>query len=164
MKIKKSQPAFTLIEVLIATIMIGLAIAALLGANGAYTMANSYGADMSTAEFLIEQIRERTMTMAVIDPETEKDIFGPEEGSVTSYDDVDDFNDASFSPPIDAGGNALDDLAAFKQEVEVQNVSPTNFANTVASHTSNFVRIRVTVSKNDQAISEASWIRVYLEP
>ena len=59
--------AFTLIEVLIAIILVGLAIASLLGANIAFTRANGTGAQLSTAEFLIEQIREQTVTTPFAD-------------------------------------------------------------------------------------------------
>ena len=88
---RKSIGGFTLIEVLIATILVGLAIAALLGANSSFTMANGVGTDMSTAEFLAEQIRELTAMLPVVDPDT-KTAFDTPEASWTSYDDVDDFN------------------------------------------------------------------------
>ena len=61
------KQAFTLIEVLIAIILVGLAIASLLGANLAFTRANGDGAQLSTAEFLIEQIREQTVTTPFAD-------------------------------------------------------------------------------------------------
>ena len=61
------KQAFTLIEVLIAIILVGLAIASLLGANLAFTRANGTGAQLSTAEFLIEQIREQTVTTPFAD-------------------------------------------------------------------------------------------------
>ena len=59
---------FSLIEVLIATVLIGLSIAALVAANGSFSMANVTGADLSTAEFLAEQIRELTTMLPVADP------------------------------------------------------------------------------------------------
>jgi prepilin-type N-terminal cleavage/methylation domain-containing protein len=52
------KDGFSLIEVLIAIILVGLAITALLATNQSFTIANSAGTDLSTAEFLIEQIRE----------------------------------------------------------------------------------------------------------
>ena len=48
--------AFTLVEVMIAVVLIGIAIAALVASNAAFTQANSFGIDLSTAEFLIEEI------------------------------------------------------------------------------------------------------------
>ena len=52
------EGGFSLIEVLIAILLVGLAIASLVTANSAFTKANSAGTELSTAEFLIEQIRE----------------------------------------------------------------------------------------------------------
>ncbi len=133
------ENAFSLIEVLIAIILVGLAIASLVAANSAFTKANSAGTNLSTAEFLLEQIRELTV--------------------MTGYDDLDDFDGASFSPPISADGNDLDDLAAFSQQITVENLSAANFEQVVPDHSSDFVRVTVKVFLNSREISSASWIR-----
>jgi prepilin-type N-terminal cleavage/methylation domain-containing protein len=150
---------FSLIEVLIAVILIGLAITALLAANGSFTIANSAGTDLSTAEFLIEQIRELMALLPVVDPQTGTATFGPEETSLTYYDDLDDFDGASFSPPIDANRNVLNDFAAFSQLVTVENVNPSNFEQVVSDHSTSFVRVTVKVLLNTKEITSTSWIR-----
>jgi prepilin-type N-terminal cleavage/methylation domain-containing protein len=155
----KCQHGFSMIEVLMSTILVGLSIAALVAASNSFTMANGAGADLSTAEFLIEQIRELTATLAVIDPQSGTAVFGPEETGVANYDDVDDFNGATYSPPIGFNRTVLSDLAGFSQHIVVQNVSQANFNTVVANHSSNFVRVTVTVSLNNRQISSASWIR-----
>jgi len=155
---RANRNGFSLIEVLIAVVLVGLAIAALVVASGSFTMANSAGTDLSTAEFLIEQIRELTALLPVVDPQTGADTFGPEEAGLNNYDDLDDFNGAIFSPPIDAGRNPLNDLAAFSQHVTVENVNPTNFEQ-VVGYDSNFVRVTVEVFLNAKEISSSSWIR-----
>lgn len=150
---------FSLIEVMFAVLLVGLAIAALVGANAAFTKANGAGADISTAEFLLEQIKELTATVAVVDPETETATFGAEEGAVGLYDDLDDFDGASFSPPIGVDRTSLTDFGAFTQQVTVQNVSASDFESVVADHSSDFVRVSVKVLLNSKEISSASWIR-----
>ncbi|MHC4773552.1 MAG: prepilin-type N-terminal cleavage/methylation domain-containing protein [Planctomycetota bacterium] len=60
MNTKKRKNGFTLIEALFAAMLLGLVVAALAAASGAFTMANGYGVDLSTAEFLIEEMRELT--------------------------------------------------------------------------------------------------------
>jgi len=154
---------FTLIEALIATILVGFAIAALVAANGALTMANGAGTDQSTAEFLAEQIRELTAMMAVVDPVTKTATFGPEEASLVSYDDVDDFDGAVFSPPIAANRTTLAEFAGFSQRVTVQNVSLSNLDQIVADHGSQFVRVTVQVFLNGRELCTASWIRARYE-
>jgi prepilin-type N-terminal cleavage/methylation domain-containing protein len=150
---------FSLIEVLIAAVLVGLAVAALLGASRSLTMANASGADLSTAEFLIEQIRELTTLLPVIDPQTGTATFGHEETGLANYDDLDDFDGANFSPPISADRAVLSNLAGFSQQVTVENVNAANFEQVAADHSSNFVRVRVKVLLNLREISSVSWIR-----
>lgn len=134
---KKS--GFTFIEVLIAIILVGLAIVSLVAANSSFTKANGAAADLSTAGFLIEQIRELT--------------------AMVGYDDLYSFDGASFSPPIGADGETLNDFAAFSQQITVQNVSDANFENVVVDGSSHFVRVTVKVFLSSREISSLSWIR-----
>jgi prepilin-type N-terminal cleavage/methylation domain-containing protein len=154
---KKS--GFTLVEVMIAIIMVGLAIASLMGASLSFTRANALGTELSTAEFLIEQIREMSALLPVIDPDTGTSAFGHEEVSLAAWDDLDDFDGAVFSPPINAQRETLTDFAPFSQRVTVQNVSAGNFEQVVADHGSNFVRVTARVFFNSREISSVSWIR-----
>ena len=156
---KTNQKGFSIIEVLVAIMLVGLAIASLVVANGAFTMANGAGTDLSTAEFLIEQIRELTTLLPVVDPQSGTTSFGPETGETPAgYDDLDDFDGATFSP-INAAGISLNDFASFSQQVTVENVSQSNFEQVVSDHGSNFVRVTVKVSLNSNEISSTSWLR-----
>lgn len=134
---------FTLIEALFATMLLGLVIAALVAASGAFTMANGYGLDLSTAEFLIEEVRERT---ANVDFDT----------LLTTYDGQ------TFSPPVDLTGAVMSDFSGFNQQVEIDYVESGNFANTVTGPT-DFIRVTVTVSKAGTPISSTSWVRARLD-
>ena len=140
---KKQSSGFTLIEALFAAMLLGLVVAALAAASGAFTMANGYGVDLSTAEFLIEEIRELTANENV-------DTLLP------SYDGQ------TFNPPKDISNLDMVDFSEFSQQVEIDYVQSGNFANTVTGPT-DFVRLTVTVSKSGQPISSTSWIRARLE-
>ena len=161
MRVSRRDNGFSFVEILISIVLVGLSITALVFASNSFTMANGAGADLSTAEFLVEQIRELTTLLPVVDPETATTTFGSEAGETTvaAYDDIDDFNDVTFSPPIDANRNAVTALAAFSQNVTVQNVSQTNFNVVAGPHMSNFVRVTVGVSLNGRELCSASWIR-----
>lgn len=151
---------FSLIEVLIASMLVGLAIAALVVANGTFTMANYAGADLTTAEFLIEQIREMTAMLPVMEPNATPPQFGAEEASVAAYDDVDDFDGVPFSPPIDAARGPLPDLAAFTQSIAVDRLNPSNFDEVKAdTYDSDFFRVTVSITQNGRPISSANWVR-----
>jgi len=163
MREKKYKSGFSLIEVLIAILLIGLAVASLVAANSAFTKANGAGTDLSTAEFLAEQIRELTVLLPVVEPETPEsgvDVFGPESGeTLATYDDLNDFDGATFSPPIDVNRNVLSNFTAFHQVVTVENVNKSNFEQIVADHGSSFVRVTVSVFLNSKEISSTSWLR-----
>jgi prepilin-type N-terminal cleavage/methylation domain-containing protein len=157
---KLYKSGFSLIEILIAILLVGLAVAALVAANSALTRANGAGTDLSSAEFLLGEIRELTALLSVVDPETGVATFGPEGGeTLATYDDLDDFDAAVFSPPINADRAPLNDSAAFSQQITVENVSASNFELAVGDHTSDFVRVTVRVFLNGQEISSASWLR-----
>lgn len=168
MDMSRHRKGFSLIEILISVILVGLAITALVAANNSFTMANGAGADLSTAEFLIEQIRELTTLLPVMDPALTAATWttlgpGPTETTLSTYNDVDDFDgftSSSEGGPIDANRNVLSALSSFTQNVTVQRVSQTDFNTVVAdSNSSPFVRVTVTVSQNGREISSASWIR-----
>jgi prepilin-type N-terminal cleavage/methylation domain-containing protein len=163
MRNKRIKSGFTFVEVLIAILLVGLAIASLMAANRAFTMANDAGTDLSTAEFLIEQIKELTALLPVVEPGTPEsavDVFGPDPGETLAiYDDLNDFDGANFSPPINADRTVLIDYATFSQQVTVENVSASNFEQVVDPVRSSFVRVTVSVSQNGQMITSASWLR-----
>jgi prepilin-type N-terminal cleavage/methylation domain-containing protein len=150
---------FTLLEVLVALVLVGVAIASLLACSRALTQTNAAAAELSTAEFLIEQIHELTMGLAVVDPQSGTATFGPEETALADYDDVDDFDGAVFCPPISERRVAINNLSAFSQRVTVENVSASDFGQVVADHGSAFVRTTVSVMLNGRQISSLSWLR-----
>ena len=161
---RKNKSAFTLLEVLVATALIGIAIAALVGSGVSHTKANSFGIETSTAEFLVDEIKSLTASLAVVDPDSEDDIFGPEsdESSVIDYDDLDDFDGKIISPPVDVSGAALTDFSGYSQTVTVENVSPADLKTAVADHGSSLVKITVSIDLNNNQLTSASWIRARL--
>ncbi len=128
---------FTLAEILVAVVIIGIAIAALVGANGAFTQVNGAAVDLSTAEFLIEEIRELT--------------------TMSAYGDLYAF-DTSFCPPVDVSGTELTDFGSFTQQVTVEYVDPSSLETSVLVDL-DFIRITVVIVQNNRPVSSASWIR-----
>jgi type II secretory pathway pseudopilin PulG len=149
----------TLVEVMVATVLIGIALSAMVGANGYITQINRAGCDLSVAESLLEHIKEKTEALPVVDPETSNAQLGPEEADWTLYDDLDDFDGASFCPPIDARGNVLNQWSTFTQQVVVQNVKVDDMATSVADLASNFYRVTVTILHQQKPVTSGSWIR-----
>ena len=150
---------FTLIEVLIAVMLVGLAIASLVGANGVFTQANGAGTELSTAEFLSEQIRELT-TLVPFEDSNGVTPFGPDSGeTVSQFDDLGDFDNAVFSPPIDAQRNPLSYFSQYSQQVTVENVNPSDFEQVAGDNSTSFIRVTVKVLRGTDEICSTSWLR-----
>jgi len=158
---KKKQKGFTLLETLFAAFLIGLAVVSIVIASETFTTVNGTGIDVSTAEFLIEEIKGLMAPLPLVDPETATAAFGPETGesSISDYDDLDDFDSLTISPPIDISVAVISGFSGFTQQITVQNVNASNLEQVAADHGSDFVRVTVAISKNGQQITTASWIR-----
>jgi len=154
-----THSGFTLLETMFAVMLIAIAMVAILATSTAYTQANGVGITVSNAEFLVEQIRAMTDSLVVVDPETDTDTFGAEEASLGLYDDVDDFDGLSLNPPVDLTGTAITGLDSYTQQITVENVSLTNLQTVVADHSTDYVRVSVSVLYNGSEITSASWIR-----
>lgn len=140
---KRRKNGFTLIEAMMAAVLLSLVIAALAAASSAFTTVNGYGVDLSTAEFLVEQIRECTTN-------ADFDVL------LSTYDGQ------TYNPPIDMDGTALADFGAFTQSVQVVHVLAGNLDQVDSSSTSDFIRVTVSVTKNGTPLSSTSWIRANL--
>jgi len=134
---------FTLLEALFASMLIGLVIAALVASSSAFTQANGAGVDLSTAEFLIEEIRELTANtpFSVLESTWEGDHSWPNDNMnpVPSAQEIEAFSVFTQRVSVDPCGGDFNAPAA------------------------DFVRITVTITKNGQPISSASWIRANLD-
>jgi prepilin-type N-terminal cleavage/methylation domain-containing protein len=164
---RRYKGGFSFIEVLIAVVLVGIAIASLLAANSSFTMSNSAGTELSTAEFLLEQIKELTVILPVVDPNLGMSTFGPEadETTLADYDDLDDFDEMTFSPPISADRATLNGFDAYSQQITVENVSASNFEQVLADHGSYFVRVTAEVYFGTKKVVSADWVRAsYVEP
>jgi type II secretory pathway pseudopilin PulG len=134
----RAKVGFTLIEAMVATMLIAVAMVALVLSSQAFTQVNNVGIELSTAEFLIEEIRELTAPL--------------------EFDELATFAAGSpFSPPIDVSGVTLGEFPDFEQQVTVENVSASDF--TVSDPGSDFARVTVTILRNNSRVSSANWIR-----
>jgi prepilin-type N-terminal cleavage/methylation domain-containing protein len=139
--LKRTNKGFTLIEALMAAMLIGLAIAALVSSSGAFTMYNAAGLDLSTSEFLIEEIRELT--------------------AQATFDQLPTYNQNYQAPngPRDAEGNVMGDFAAYAQNITVENVNAADLTHVETPGSTDFRRVTVTITKGGNAITSTSWIR-----
>jgi prepilin-type N-terminal cleavage/methylation domain-containing protein len=128
---KSKQCGFTLIEALIAMLLLGFAITGLIVANQTFTQANGAGLQLSTAEFLIEQIREQTV---------EEKIFA----------NLATFNTSGFDPTSYPG---------YSRKTTVEYVNASDLRTVSTSGPTPFYRITVEIRLNNETLSSASWLR-----
>ena len=139
MKKTNSKRGFTIIEALMASVLIAIAISALIAANTAMSNVNAAGANLSTAEYLLQQVRERTET--------------------TGYQYLRNmYNDKVYSPPVDEDGDELTAFNAYSQHIGVAYVANDNFDETV-DEDEGFLKITAEVRYNGEPITSSSWIR-----
>ena len=133
------RQGFTLVEVMVATVIIGIAISAMVGANAYFTRVNGAGVDLTQAGALIDQIREMTLALEISD-------LAALDGQV-------------FSPPIDSAGTAMTELGAYSQAVTVEHVLKSDLSGVDSTGASPFVRVTVRVLLNGCEVASSAWIR-----
>jgi type II secretory pathway pseudopilin PulG len=111
---------FTLMETVLATVIVGLGILSMMELFTACTRQNRAAFDMTTAMLLAQNMQETMADLSFTDPAYGKTYFGPEGSqALATYDDIDDFNGLTFSPPIDSTREPIDALSEYAQVVSV---------------------------------------------
>lgn len=145
---------FTLIETALATIIVGVGVLALVAAQQAFHAQNGWSTHASIALRLGNEIREMTLNLPQHDPVTDLEIWGAEPGEATfeDYDDLDDFDNISFSAldgsgPINAQREIIPNMDGWAQVVDVFNVNPQDIAAVpIGNGESDMMMVRVTIT------------------
>lgn len=165
---------FTLIEAGLATIIVGTGILAAVQLFGVCAQQNMQSNRATVAMMLANNVQEAMGTATFNDPQTGRATYGPEAGeTLAGYDDLDDFNNQTFSPPIDANRTSIPSMAQYSQVVTVRPVFPEQLSSnsndaspTIATSTyTGAVRVRIRVFYRASPTSTAdevytrSWVR-----
>src|SRR5436190_12120567 len=154
----RRRAGFTLIEAALVTTIISFGVLAMLQLLAVGTVSNNDGAEMSTAINLAKGVRELMIGMPIADPLTPTH-WGSEAGeNLATYNDIDDFDGKSYSPPIDGRRASIVSLNDWKQSITVKTVDPNLLTSTVPNGTMAAVRVTVTVSHNNKQITSYSWV------
>ena len=151
----------TMVEVLMASIIIGTLLVASLRVIGAARASQLKLADQSRARLLAQQLVAEIMSQPFEEPGTEG-TFGLETGesadSRISYDDVDDYDSWQSSPPQFKGGTVMSTHEAWTRSVSVIRVAANDLTTAVRSDTG-INRIVVTVKRGDMVLATSTAIR-----
>ena len=154
---RKSRAGFTLIDTSMATIMGGIGVASLMSAIAASTRVNNDAKTLTTASFLLQEVREMTADLPFEDPD-EEEIWGPEEVAPANYDDLNDYLQIEFSPPVAADGTTLNQLNAWSQSIRVVSVDENNVRIVTAPGSTGMARLEATISLNGVTVLEGTWL------
>ncbi len=122
---------FSLVEVAVATVIIGLSVTALLMSVGGGTRTNDAAQELTLASFLAGEVREWASNQSFA---TLSALASP----------------TTFNPPQDGSGNPITGLAGWSQTVTITWRSSTNLNTNVAAGASNVINVQVQVFRGSQ--------------
>ena len=161
-----NRGGFSLIEVAVATAIIGIGVVALLTCVSAGTSANYEGRRLTQATFLAQEIREWTLRLPFRDPDPEEQDNppGPDSSDPQVFvDDLDDLMDITFRPPRDGMGLAIYDMSDWSETLAMTWRSPTDLATTVTPGASNVIHVELKLYKNGLLALTTGWMVVERE-
>jgi len=155
--------AFTLVEVVVAIVVLGVGLAAVLNVLSQIVDLEGQYADRVTGLNLAQQMLAEIDTQAFEEPNGTI-LFGLESGEQAGtralFDDVDDYNGWSATPPVDGSGVPLPGGSGLTQQVTVQNVNEWIPDNPAANGTSGAKKITVTVLRGKRILAQLTALRM----
>ncbi len=152
---------FTLIEIVIATALVGLALVAMMTSVGSNTRVNDAGTKLTQGTFLAQEIREWTLSLPFRDQDA-GDLNsppGPDGSSPQVWvDDIDDMMNVTYCPPRDGQGYAIASLPAWSQTITITWMDPNDLSGTVADGTSEIIYVNVDVKHRNTVIVSSGWL------
>lgn len=148
MRAHKNNRGVTLVEAVASIIVLSIAIPPLVSLFTEVAAHDAHHTQQSVAVTYADALMEEVVSKAFEDPGEATGSFGTEEGSRAAFDDIDDFDGLSNSPPERIDGTSLSDYSGFTRSVAVDNVTAADPdpATPAADGTTEFKRIRVTVA------------------
>lgn len=144
----RGRAGISLAEVVVSIPLVGLVMVAAMNATGGVLRTWSQARDHYHAQSLAEELMAEVLQQPYEDPD-DSPIFGVEQGegagSRKKWDDVDDYDDWSRSPPKDAGNADLADYTGWTRACSVAFAELADPTQTAASD-ENLKRITVTVT------------------
>jgi Tfp pilus assembly protein PilV len=103
----------TLVEVLMAVVLLAIGLAGMLSAISAGSRVNIQATQRAHASFLAQEIREWSIRLPMVDPDGDQ---------ADDFDDIWDLESVTFTPPRDGQGNVIADpaLTGWSQRVSVE--------------------------------------------
>lgn len=136
--VRRETAGFTLVEALMTILLLGIGLAAVLGAVNLGIRTSGEGAELTQAIFLAQEIRERTLRM--------------------DFADVVALNGIVYSPPINSHGETIAGMSGWSQSIQTSYRSPNDPSVVLASGTSDLVYVQVQASRGGQTHLTTGWL------
>ena len=145
----------SLVEAVMAIVVLGVAIPPLVMLFRGVSRDSVDTRRQEVAVMYADALLEEIVSKRFEDPDASAGSFGTEEGSRAAYDDVDDFDGLSNSPPKRIDGTPLSDYGGYTRSVTVENVPEDDpDGGAVADGTTDLKRIVVIVAWTGEQASE----------
>jgi hypothetical protein len=144
---------------MIAVVIVGIGIsAAMYGLTSSMTTSHE-GRGILVAGILAGYVKQYSDDLAFVDPDG-AGTFGPEtgEGAFEDFDDIDDLNGSTLSPPVGADGTVLDSFPNWSQVITVNRLDPDTFQVNQALVDTPVLRVEVEVQDGGRRIGQYQWI------
>ena len=158
---RRGRVGFSLIEIAVATAIVGIALAALLVSVGSNTRVNDAGRKLTEAILLAQEIREWTLALPFSDPDPgdADNPPGPDGSSPQTFvDDLDDLMGVTYSPPRNGQGYAMYDMQGWSQTISMTWHDPADISQAVTPGSSDLIRVQVDVAYRGNPVMASSWL------
>jgi Tfp pilus assembly protein PilV len=136
--ISGNSAGLTLVEAMMSMVIVAVLLVAALRATGASALAQYKTAERATGRALASGLVNEIVVLRYEDPNGSP-VFGREAGesssSKASWNDVDDFDGWTESPPQYRDGTVMPNLAGWQRTVTVTRINPLNVSQTSVSET-----------------------------
>ncbi|HWE97501.1 MAG TPA: type II secretion system protein [Tepidisphaeraceae bacterium] len=166
--ISRTGRGFTLVEATIALLVVSVMMVAAMSVAGQSARSRTVQQEQVRGEALARQLLSEIMQMPYQQAGVTTTVLGPETGETRStYNDVDDFNGWSESPPQYASGTAIPGFTGWKRAAKVEWLSVTGTTSpTVATSATEtgLKRITVTVTAPSGKVTTLVGLRSQYSP
>jgi MSHA pilin protein MshD len=156
---KRLQGGFTLVEIIVAMVLIGIALAGVLSVFIVTTRSSADPMQRQQTLLIAEAYLEEILPKRFYDPDT-SNVCPAAEGSRSSYDNVCDYNSLNQAP-TDQFGNAIAGLSGYNVQVAVTRDGTVNLnglTNGPAANEIRVLRVDVTVTApNGESMTQSGY-------
>tara|TARA_R110002072_G_scaffold42064_20_gene118646 strand:+ start:70517 stop:71080 length:564 start_codon:yes stop_codon:yes gene_type:complete len=158
-----TRRGISMAETIVSTMIVGFVLVSTLQVVGPVVRTTSVHADKLIAANLANELSEEIATRRFTDPDVDDpNALGVNDGEQpktrTAFDDIDDYNAWSATPPISLANGKIEGLAGWTRSVKVAHVELAD-ATTESKFNTGLKRVTVSVSKNGTVLAQITTLQ-----